>query len=204
MPKDTFMNLNEEKREKVEKAMEKEFARATFEKASVSRIVKDAEIPRGSFYQYFEDKEDALKYLIENFLKEEREEIEKLLLINEGDIFLTTIDLYTYLVDKKYNETELKLLKNIINKLRSENVNIFEIVKIKKLQNTKDFDNHNCYLNTQLLNIEDEKDIKYIMRILTCVLRAEVIDVMHNKISKEEGKNELLKQIEILKKGMTK
>lgn len=32
MPKDTFMNLNEEKREKVEKAMEKEFARALLKK----------------------------------------------------------------------------------------------------------------------------------------------------------------------------
>ena len=204
MPKSTFYNLNNEKREKIEKALKKEFSKYSFEKASISNIIEEAQIPRGSFYQYFEDKEDALKYLIENFLKEEREEIEKLLLINEGDIFLTTIDLYTYLVDKKYDETELKLLKNIINKLRNENVNIFEIVKTKKLQNTKDIDNHNCYLNTQLLNIEDEKDIKYIMRILTCVLRSEVIDVMHNKISKEEGKNELLKQIEILKRGMTK
>ena len=68
MPKDTFMNLNEEKREKVEKAMEKEFARATFEKASVSRIVKDAEIPRGSFYQYFEDKEDAIRYIVQKHI----------------------------------------------------------------------------------------------------------------------------------------
>lgn len=204
MPKSTFYNLNNEKKEKIEKALKNEFSKYTFEKASISSIIKEAQIPRGSFYQYFEDKEDALKYLIENFLEEEREEIKKLLLDNDGDIFLTTLDLYTYFVDKKYNETELKLFKNIIIKLRNENVNIFEIVKIKGLDNSKDVDNYNCYINTQILNIKEKKDIEYIMRILTCILRAEIIDVIHNKISKEEGKIELSKQIEILKEGMTK
>lgn len=204
MPKSTFYNLNNEKKEKIEKALKNEFSKYTFEKASISSIIKEAQIPRGSFYQYFEDKEDALKYLIENFLEEEREEIKKLLLDNDGDIFLTTLDLYTYFVDKKYNETELKLFKNIIIKLRNENVNIFEIVKIKGLDNSKDVDNYNCYINTQILNIKEKKDIEYIMRILTCILRAEIIDVIHNKISKEEGKIELSKQIKILKEGMTK
>ena len=57
MPKSTFFNLNEEKRIKIEKALKTEFSRGSFEEASVSNIVTNAQIPRGSFYQYFEDKE---------------------------------------------------------------------------------------------------------------------------------------------------
>ena len=65
MPKSTFFNLSPEKREKIEKAIENEFGRTTFEKASISNIIENAKIPRGSFYQYFEDKEDAIKYIVQ-------------------------------------------------------------------------------------------------------------------------------------------
>ena len=69
MPKSTFYNLNNEKREKIEKALKNEFTRNTFEKASISNIIEEAQIPRGSFYQYFEDKEDGLKQ--EHMLKDQ-------------------------------------------------------------------------------------------------------------------------------------
>ena len=58
MPTDTFFKLPEEKRERIIKAAVDEFARVPFSEASINRIVKAAGIPRGSFYQYFSDKED--------------------------------------------------------------------------------------------------------------------------------------------------
>ena len=186
MPKSTFYNLNNEKREKIKKALKNEFTRNTFEKASISNIIEEAQIPRGSFYQYFEDKEDALKYIIENFLNDEKKQIERLLIQNEGNIFSTTLDLYSYFVDKNYNESEIKLFQNIINKLRNENVNIFK--DIKQFKDLRDIDKTNCYINTNMLNIENEKDIEYMLRIITCILRAEIIDVMHKKVSKEKRK----------------
>ena len=150
MPKTTFYNLNEEKREKIEKALKKEFSKHTFEKASISNIIEEAQIPRGSFYQYFEDKEDALKYIIENFLNDEKEKIKELLIKNNGDIFISTLDLYSYFVDKNYNETEVKLFQNIMNKLRNENVNIFRSIKTKNFEELKKKENHNCYINTNV------------------------------------------------------
>ena len=114
MPKSTFYNLKKEKREKIEEALKKEFSENIFEKASVSNIIEKAGIPRGSFYQYFEDKEDALKYIIKKFLDNVKKEIKTLLTKNDGDIFDTTLDLYCFLVDRNYNETEVKLFQNII------------------------------------------------------------------------------------------
>ena len=192
MPKSTFYNLNKEKREKIEKALKNEFTKHTFEKASISNIIEEAKIPRGSFYQYFEDKEDALKYIIEDFVNDEKEKIKELLIQNKGDIFLTTLDLYSYFVDKNYHEKEVKLFQNIINKLRNENVNIYKNIKLKKFTDLKDTDKNNCYINTGLLSIQSDEDIEYMLRILTCILRAEVIDVMHKKVSKEERKKGII------------
>ena len=192
MPKSTFYNLNEEKREKIKRALKNEFTKHTFEKASISHIIEEANIPRGSFYQYFEDKEDALKFIIEDFLNDEKEQIKESLIQNEGDIFLTTIDLYLYFVDKSYNETEVKLFQNIINKLRNENVNIYKNIQLKKFTDLKNMDKDNCYINTSLLSIENDEDIEYMLRILTCILRAEIIDVMHKKVSKEKRKRRII------------
>ena len=193
MPKSTFYNLNKEKREKIEKALKNEFTKHTFEKASISNIIEEAKIPRGSFYQYFEDKEDALKYIIEDFVNDEKEKIKELLIQNKGDIFLTTLDLYSYFVDKNYHEKEVKLFQNIINKLRNENVNIYKNIKLKKFTDLKDNEKRSCYINTSLLAIENEEDIQYMLRILTCILRAEIMDVMQKKVSKEKRKRRIIK-----------
>jgi len=65
MPKDTFYNLNPYKKDRIMRAAIDEFASCNYEEAKLSRIIKAADIPRGSFYQYFEDKEDLYQYLFQ-------------------------------------------------------------------------------------------------------------------------------------------
>ena len=64
MPKETFLKLPNEKKEKIIKAAQKEFERVPIEEVSIKNIVENAEIARGSFYQYFESKEDLLRFYI--------------------------------------------------------------------------------------------------------------------------------------------
>ncbi len=64
MPKQTFFNLPEEKRQNIVNAAIDEFAKYGYEAASINRIVTNGGISKGSFYQYFEDKMDVFKYLI--------------------------------------------------------------------------------------------------------------------------------------------
>lgn len=61
MPKETFLNLPEKKKEKIIEAAKNEFKRVSLEQASIKNIVENAEIARGSFYQYFESKEDLMR-----------------------------------------------------------------------------------------------------------------------------------------------
>lgn len=202
MPKITFFNLNIEKREKIKKAIINEFSKHTIAKASISNIVEEAQIPRGSFYQYFEDKEDALKYIIDESIKIEKEEIKNSLKRNNGDIFATSIDIFKYVSKKSYKDTDMMLCHNIIQKLKEENVNIFDGINFKNMRQANR-ENGNI-INTDMLNLNNEEDLKYIMKILTVVIRASIIDVITKKKSEEKAQEELEKQIEILKYGMIK
>ena len=61
---ETFLRLPEEKRTRFLEAAWEEFTRVSFAEASTNQIVRRAGVPRGSFYQYFRDKEDLFAYLM--------------------------------------------------------------------------------------------------------------------------------------------
>ncbi len=65
VPKQTFFNLEPGRREGVIAAAVEEFARHPYEQASLSRIVENCGIAKGSMYQYFEDKLDLYLYIVE-------------------------------------------------------------------------------------------------------------------------------------------
>lgn len=65
MPKDTFFNLPQEKQDRILDISLEEFYNQGYEKASISRIVETAGIAKGSFYQYFEGKEDLFRHFVQ-------------------------------------------------------------------------------------------------------------------------------------------
>jgi len=70
MPKQTFLNLSEEKRKALLEIALDEFANNDYNTASISKIVEKAGIAKGSIYQYFEDKQDLFLYLLDFANKE--------------------------------------------------------------------------------------------------------------------------------------
>ena len=64
MPTERFHRLPEAKRQAIREAALKEFARVPFDKASINQIIRNADISRGSFYTYFEDKQDVVEFLL--------------------------------------------------------------------------------------------------------------------------------------------
>jgi AcrR family transcriptional regulator len=64
MPTDTFHRLPEERRARLVREAIVEFSDRAFAEASLSQIARRAQIPKGSFYQYFEDKLDLYRWLL--------------------------------------------------------------------------------------------------------------------------------------------
>ncbi len=88
---DTFLRLPEEKRNRFLEAAWAEFTSVPFEEASINQIVHRARIPRGSFYQYFSDKEDLFFYLQSSMMRHFLEEYRKILMQYDGDFFQTQL-----------------------------------------------------------------------------------------------------------------
>lgn len=200
MPKQTFFNLKEDKKEKIEKALIKEFSRNSFEKASISNIILEANIPRGSFYQYFEDKEDAIYYIIDKYLEKEKNKIYQYLLKNKGDIFETAVNIYEDMAKITERGENERLFKNILQEVKKNNINIFGECK-EMLRSKRTIEK---MINKEELKFENDDDLQYFLRILNAIVRAISMEVVLKKITFEEGKQRLIREIEILKKGMKK
>lgn len=67
MPTSTFFNLPPPKKEKLLRAAMAEFARKPFNQVSINKIIQAAEIPRGSFYQYFTGKDDLFRFILARY-----------------------------------------------------------------------------------------------------------------------------------------
>ncbi|MHB1416022.1 MAG: TetR/AcrR family transcriptional regulator [Chloroflexota bacterium] len=73
MPKQTFFNLPESKRQAIVDIAVEEFANNDYRNASISRIVARAGIAKGSLYQYFADKRDLFMYLVDLAVQQKME-----------------------------------------------------------------------------------------------------------------------------------
>lgn len=68
MPKPTFLNLAPSKRDHIVDQTVSLILKGLIRDISVSDVVKASDIPRGSFYQYFEDLQDLMLYVYETFI----------------------------------------------------------------------------------------------------------------------------------------
>ena len=114
MPTERFMRLPKEKIEAIRIAAAKEFMRVPPEEVSINRIVHDADISRGSFYTYFEDKQDLLKWLICNQAERHFNGYITALETNGGDLW----DMFENVFDRGIDSMEeaglLEIFQNLI------------------------------------------------------------------------------------------
>ena len=89
MPKETFFGIDKEKQNRIIQAAIKVFSSHNYNDSSINEVIKLAQIPRGSFYQYFEDKRDLYLYIAQKIIQNFRDDFFKELDEQNGDIFAT-------------------------------------------------------------------------------------------------------------------
>ena len=90
LPKLTFFNLTKEKQEQIISASINEFSQYTFNEVKISSIINKAQIPRSSFYDYFQDKKDLYKYII-LLIKEEKMKFMEPVALKQQESFFETL-----------------------------------------------------------------------------------------------------------------
>ena len=103
MPTSTFFRLPEEKRKRLIDACWAEVSQVRFTDISINRIITAARIPRGSFYQYFEDKEDLIRYLLGDMREYFVTLLRDILVEADGDPFALPLLTYDRFITAKGN-----------------------------------------------------------------------------------------------------
>ena len=148
MPKESFFNLPEEKRHSIEEAIITEFENYNYDIASTNRIIANCSISKGSLYQYFEDKKDIYKYLIEKIVKEKMKYISPVMMNpDEHDFFTVVREMYgsglsfanehprfVRIGNRLLNDRTHPLYKEIVEENKSTVNNVFENLLIKAIE----------------------------------------------------------------------
>lgn len=113
MPKATFFRLDEEKQSKIIDAAIQEFTDVPIEEASIANMIKLANIPRGSFYQYFSSKDDVFYYVCELLRKDPEAYFIESFKASNGELFQTFNTFFDYFSEIVLVGPHAKLLKNI-------------------------------------------------------------------------------------------
>lgn len=108
----TFQNLKEDKKNRIIDAALVEFSIRPFNEASITNIVKNADISRGSFYQYFGNKENIYKYLVNFLYAKHRDELVNLLLKNSGQLYPSLLEFYENYIDEVFESKYFAFYKN--------------------------------------------------------------------------------------------
>lgn len=193
MPTITFFNLNENKKERVIQAIKKEFDRVPLIDMSVKNIVEDAKIARGSFYQYFTSREDAIDYIIDEEFKKEKEKLLKILDEKQGNIFSAC---YEY-IDKNIDDTSFR---------PKYYIHMIEYLKEAKTFPIKSLDLDNVLKQTDLskTNFNTIEQVKAAINMLLVITNVTKLTILNGCTSKEEGMREYRMQLEILENGILK
>jgi AcrR family transcriptional regulator len=197
MPTETFYNLPDDKKNKIILAAKHEFTENVLLKARVSNIIKRAGIPRGSFYQYFEDLEDLYYFVIDelfdNFYNEGKGHSEVTSDLFEFALYSFEYDYNAYSNDKRH-QFVMNVLKSISN--NEEYVRRFQTKRINYIQSI---------LNTMDLSkirFKEQEDLIKMYQMIQDIKRNVIRKSMIDNMSKEEAIVELKWYLDILKNGL--
>ncbi len=113
MPTSTFFRLDKEKQKKLLDCAKEEFSRIPYPEVSINQIIMNAHIPRGSFYMYFQDKEDLFLYMIELYQQKLNSLVKDIITQYHGDLRKSFLNLYDTMLDQMVSEENQGMFRNI-------------------------------------------------------------------------------------------
>lgn len=203
MIKKTFYNLPYEKRKRITDAVIKEFMERPNEKVSINRIIKTAEISRGSFYQYFDDKVDLIEIITKTMFEESSNKAKEILKLSCGDLFVMYIKMFDYFGDYSSQKQTMKIMRNLVDSFKANDDLVSEYLKNRfnmALTNNEIY----TMVDRQNLKFQDNESVKCLIEILTQVLKNAIFDVFVAGCDREEVRERLIKKIDIIKQGAVK
>ena len=168
MPKETFYRLPDEKRERIMAAAEREFLENSFEAASINRIIKEAAIPRGSFYQYFEDKKDIFLYIVSTHKNEAFGFVESFIKDSDGDVFSFMRKAIDFMISAECSE-KVEGMKRIFSQPWVFDMIVSDTMKGKQEEANTPKGIIFKYIDKNQLNVENDDELIALINIFASI-----------------------------------
>ena len=201
MPTTTFLNLPVEKQERLLEAAVREFSRQPFSEASINQIIKDAGIPRGSFYMYFTDKEELFRYLMSGYVDQLLRVVEACVLQAQGDIFAALLNLYDY-IQRRQDGQQLGSMGSM-TAIIGCNSGMQKSILMEMLDRQRLLERIGGVVNPDLLDLRQEGDLAEILAVLLSVSGPMIYDGLQGR-DPAAVRARLANVLELLKRGMAK
>lgn len=199
MPKSTFMNLKKSRQDKILEATVNEFSKNRYSEASINQIIKEAGIARGSFYQYFEGKEDLYDYMIGKMTEMKAEFLMGSGLVFEGDFFDVFIETTDVLIQYAKAQPKYYMIGVLLEKDESP-----ELDKYRKF-NKQAYQRFLMYIDKDKAEGLIRKDVDGLMLIdmLVGISRDTVLDMYMNTDADRESLIKRMKMMaDVIRQGV--
>jgi AcrR family transcriptional regulator len=201
MPTKTFHSLNEDKKNRIIEAGVLEFTYHEQSNASVNNIVKLSKISKGSFYQYFEDKDDFYWYIVMSVIEPSFRGYSKIIKSKKGDIFETEKEVLLNFLNIIDDKNKHQLIKNVF-------LNNYLSLQAKLLQkaNTVYIDHYDLLIKYGFkgYTIKTKEDFLYLYEFLRTTLTNAISKNIFEQYSKLETIRYYDNMIQMLKTGLIK
>lgn len=202
MPSKTFDHLSPAKKKSLETAALDEFSKHTYDQISINRIIQSIGMPRGSFYLYFNDKEDLYLYIISKYHSIFIDLVVKVMENYQKDIiefYEATFKTIIEYCDKgcygaMFRQFFLGLNRNIENKIIEQFMNEYRFSLVERIVET--------FGPLLAYNIHD--DIKDVIFILNDILMHALTAYYILNMDLDLIKKRLSNQLNIVKNGIYK
>lgn len=163
MPKKTFFNLPQEKQKRIIDAACDMFIEEEYEKVSIKALTERAGIAIGSFYKYFEDKDDLYLYIVSSITKKiyarEKEKNKKLMFIKDAIPLEEVFTEKEIMFDYTWHKVPVEIVRKYYFGEYSQDINdilyeeFLELKKDGKIKDCVDFDFIFFMYTTTMFNI---------------------------------------------------
>lgn len=204
MIKATFYNLPPQKRKRLLEAARLEFSKTDFHEASINRIIKDAEISRGSFYTYFDDKYDLVRALLEDYFKMIEVHVNRVLESSNGNIFDMFIALFNTTVSYEEIRENMATYESLFRALQVSDTEPKSGRVIDEQRHVKHQQEILKRINRDMLKASTDEDLMALVDLLFIISRKAMIKALAPGANIEAVRHTLCKQFELLKNGAVK
>lgn len=204
MPTKTFFNLSEEKKQRLLDAALKEFSRVPVSEASINNIVKTAGIARGSFYQYFNDKEDLYFYFIGILRQDSRNLLYDNFKKAKGNLFEGYKMYFPKLLKWVMNERNKNIYRHMFLNMNYRTTKEVSPETSKKPEQSRKYhiDSLKEIADLERLQLDDEEDFYLLIKFITSLLNQTIGEGFANEESQQTMCKTFNKKINWLENGV--